>query len=269
MRTFCRRSPCLLTSAFLLLTLSIPAQTLARPGWAGSGMAVEPWWRNAIFYRIDVPHFQDSNGDGIGDLAGVAQRLDYLQSLGVDAIIIAPPADENAFSDLLHETNPRHIRVLIEPTQRREAANFLADARLWLVRGAAGISIGPELLSPSALFGLTPLKELHNLTGYFFVGQRIILMRGFDPFMSDAEKSSADLIVVRIGPSFLVDDGSFRVYQGPLPPVVPLSRHPAIPCWRVLRTVRHSYSTEGATSARTPIRGSRRPASSPCAAPSP
>jgi alpha-glucosidase len=57
-------------------------------GWAAS--AQTPWWQHAVFYEIYPRSFQDSNGDGVGDLNGITQRLDYLQSLGVDAIWIAP-----------------------------------------------------------------------------------------------------------------------------------------------------------------------------------
>ena len=48
------------------------------------------WWKHAVLYEIYPRSYQDSNGDGIGDLNGIAQRLDYLQRLGVDAIWIAP-----------------------------------------------------------------------------------------------------------------------------------------------------------------------------------
>ncbi len=48
------------------------------------------WWRGAVIYQIYPRSFQDSNGDGIGDLAGITQRLDYISSLGVDAIWISP-----------------------------------------------------------------------------------------------------------------------------------------------------------------------------------
>ncbi len=53
------------------------------------------WWREAVFYEIYVRSFQDSNGDGVGDLAGIIQRLDYLNdgtpdSLGVDALWLTP-----------------------------------------------------------------------------------------------------------------------------------------------------------------------------------
>ncbi|WP_170464801.1 alpha-glucosidase [Ruegeria arenilitoris] len=48
------------------------------------------WWRGGVIYQIYPRSFQDSNGDGIGDLKGITQRLDYIASLGVDAIWISP-----------------------------------------------------------------------------------------------------------------------------------------------------------------------------------
>lgn len=51
---------------------------------------VVPWWRRGIVYQIYPRSFQDSNGDGIGDLEGIRQRLPYLSWLGVDAIWISP-----------------------------------------------------------------------------------------------------------------------------------------------------------------------------------
>lgn len=48
------------------------------------------WWQRGIVYHIYPRSFQDSNGDGIGDLMGIAARLDYLKWLGVDAIWISP-----------------------------------------------------------------------------------------------------------------------------------------------------------------------------------
>jgi alpha-glucosidase len=50
----------------------------------------ETWWKHAVIYEIYPRSFQDSNGDGIGDLNGIRERLGYLQALGVDAIWIAP-----------------------------------------------------------------------------------------------------------------------------------------------------------------------------------
>jgi alpha-glucosidase len=50
----------------------------------------EPWWRETVIYQIYPRSFADSNGDGIGDLAGVVDRLDYLADLGVDVIWLSP-----------------------------------------------------------------------------------------------------------------------------------------------------------------------------------
>lgn len=49
-----------------------------------------PWWQNGVIYQIYPKSFQDSTGNGYGDLAGVTRRLDYLQELGVDAIWLTP-----------------------------------------------------------------------------------------------------------------------------------------------------------------------------------
>jgi alpha-glucosidase len=51
---------------------------------------VAEWWREAVFYEIYVRSFADSNGDGVGDLPGIAARLPYLRDLGVDAIWLTP-----------------------------------------------------------------------------------------------------------------------------------------------------------------------------------
>lgn len=48
------------------------------------------WWRGSVTYQIYPRSFMDSNGDGIGDLAGIAERLDYVAALGVDAIWLSP-----------------------------------------------------------------------------------------------------------------------------------------------------------------------------------
>lgn len=50
----------------------------------------QDWWRNAVVYQIYPRSFMDSNGDGIGDLGGITQKLDYLQELGIDVIWLSP-----------------------------------------------------------------------------------------------------------------------------------------------------------------------------------
>ncbi|MBO6766846.1 MAG: DUF3459 domain-containing protein [Erythrobacter sp.] len=63
------------------------ADTLAD---ASPAIADRPWWKGAAIYQIYPRSFQDSNGDGIGDLPGITQRLPHVASLGVDAIWISP-----------------------------------------------------------------------------------------------------------------------------------------------------------------------------------
>src|SRR5688500_10668845 len=48
------------------------------------------WWQEGIIYQIYPRSFQDSNGDGVGDLKGIISRLDYLKELGIQAIWISP-----------------------------------------------------------------------------------------------------------------------------------------------------------------------------------
>src|SRR5689334_19306885 len=53
-------------------------------------MSAEDWWRGAVLYQIYPRSFRDSDGDGIGDLKGIAAKLDYVQSLGVDGVWLSP-----------------------------------------------------------------------------------------------------------------------------------------------------------------------------------
>ncbi len=59
------------------------------------------WWKQAIIYQVYPRSFQDSNGDGIGDLPGILSRLDYIESLGVNTLWINPvyrsPGQDNGY----------------------------------------------------------------------------------------------------------------------------------------------------------------------------
>ena len=121
---------------------------------AAAGTHAEPWWKNAVIYEIYPRSFQDSDGDGIGDLNGIAQRLDYLESLGVDAIWVAPmyPSPqvdfgydisdyENVdpqygtladFDRLLTQARAHHIRVVLDMV-----LNHTSDRHPWFVDAAS------------------------------------------------------------------------------------------------------------------------------------
>lgn len=66
-----------------------------------NGSTTNPWWANAVVYQIYPRSFQDSNGDGYGDLQGITSRLQYLADLGIDAIWLSPvyrsPQDDNGY----------------------------------------------------------------------------------------------------------------------------------------------------------------------------
>ena len=62
----------------------------AAPPAAPRAAADADWWRGAVIYQVYPRSFADTNGDGIGDLAGVLAQLDYIASLGVDAIWLSP-----------------------------------------------------------------------------------------------------------------------------------------------------------------------------------
>ncbi|HYG44263.1 MAG TPA: alpha-amylase family glycosyl hydrolase, partial [Bordetella sp.] len=51
---------------------------------------MKDWYRNAVIYQADATHFQDSNGDGMGDLAGVTRRLPYLRGTGITCLWLTP-----------------------------------------------------------------------------------------------------------------------------------------------------------------------------------
>ncbi len=163
-KTFC--------ALLLLQCLSISAQTLARHNWAGSGLSAEPWWRSAIFYRINPATFQDSDGDGRGDLRGLMQRMAYLQSLSVDAIVLQSPADEDGFDDLLREATGHHIRLLISLSSA-DGATLANAARSWLTRGCAGIWLQVPAHADAAQTAAA-VQALRKLTDSF-PGQRVVV----------------------------------------------------------------------------------------------
>jgi maltose alpha-D-glucosyltransferase / alpha-amylase len=117
-------------------------------------MLADQWFRNAVIYSLNVETFMDSDGDGCGDFEGLSRRLDYLESLGIDALWLAPfqptPGRDNGydisdyynvdprfgssgdFVEFMHEAEGRGIRVIIDLV-----VNHTSDQHPWF-KGAHG-----------------------------------------------------------------------------------------------------------------------------------
>ena len=108
------------------------------------------WWKEGVIYQIYPQSFMDTNGDGIGDLEGIIQKLDYVKSLGVDIIWLNPiydsPLDDNGydirdyrminpiygdletFERLLEEAHQRGLRIIMDLV-----VNHSSDEHAWFV----------------------------------------------------------------------------------------------------------------------------------------
>ena len=162
------------------LSFSASAQMLARPGWAGSGISTDLWWKHAVVYEVNPINFSPTGGSG---LHGLAQHLDYIQSLSVDAVLLTPiqPDATHAQSidpaygtlddldNLIHEASRRNLRVLLDLDPHIPAADLPNVARFWLNRGIAGFHVAgatPEAHAQAA--------ELRKATSTY-MGQRILI----------------------------------------------------------------------------------------------
>ena len=86
-RTLARTALSLSLIAGIAFASAQPTAPGSSPSTQSSG---DEWWRHAVIYEIYPRSFQDSNGDGIGDIKGITSRLDYLKNLGIGAIWITP-----------------------------------------------------------------------------------------------------------------------------------------------------------------------------------
>lgn len=162
--------------------LRLPAQVLARPGWAGSGVVSDPWWRLAVFYRLDPARFQDSGSTGQGDLAGVVQRLDYLRSLGVDALVLDDEPEAEALERLVRAASQQNLRVLLTVSpalQTGDRQALLARVREWLSAGVAGLYVpNPGSGSQSGAGDHTTSVDALQRLLQGFPGGRVLLTDG-------------------------------------------------------------------------------------------
>jgi maltose alpha-D-glucosyltransferase/alpha-amylase len=117
-------------------------------------MIEDLWYKNTVIYSLDVETFMDSNGDGIGDFEGLMRRLDYLDSIGVDTVWLAPfypsPNRDNGydvsdfygvdprhgsngdFVEFMHQANERGMKVIIDLV-----VNHSSDQHLWFQEACA------------------------------------------------------------------------------------------------------------------------------------
>lgn len=113
------------------------------------------WWKKSVIYQVYPRSFQDSNGDGIGDLKGITSRLDYLQTLGIDAIWLSPvyqsPMDDNGYDisdyqaiaaefgtmedmeELIAEGQKRNIKIVMDLV-----LNHTSDEHFWFQEALKG-----------------------------------------------------------------------------------------------------------------------------------
>ena len=111
---------------------------------------MKAWWKESVVYQIYPRSFKDTNGDGIGDLNGITEKLDYLKELGVDVIWLSPvyqsPNDDNGydisdyqaimpefgtmedFDRMLGEAHKRGLRIVMDLV-----VNHTSDEHPWFV----------------------------------------------------------------------------------------------------------------------------------------
>ena len=119
------------------------------------GENTNKWWENAVVYQIYPKSFQDSNGDGYGDIRGIISRLDYLKDLGIDAVWISPmycsPQDDNGYDisdyqdidpmfgtmddmeELIWEAGKRGIKIIMDLV-----LNHTSDEHRWFLEAVKG-----------------------------------------------------------------------------------------------------------------------------------
>ncbi|QYA35738.1 glycoside hydrolase family 13 protein [Macrococcoides caseolyticum] len=114
------------------------------------------WWKEAVCYQVYPRSFKDSNGDGIGDINGITEKLDYLKDLGIDVIWISPiydsPNDDNGydisdyqnimsdfgtmedFDRLLIETHNRDMKLIMDLV-----VNHTSDENPWFIESRSSV----------------------------------------------------------------------------------------------------------------------------------
>lgn len=130
------------------------------------------WWQEVVVYQIYPRSFKDSNGDGIGDLGGIIEKLDYLKELGIGAIWLSPvyasPNDDNGYdiSDyekimtefgtmadmdhLIAAANQRNIKIIMDLV-----VNHTSDEHQWFVEAKKDVTIYIAIITFGQIQNLT------------------------------------------------------------------------------------------------------------------
>jgi hypothetical protein len=179
---------------FFGLAIAAQAQTLARPGWTASGLTADPWWKHAVFYQIMHPVTSDlPAGSGtpawLGETKLVSEKLDALQSLRIDALILDMPDEQNsgaeldAFDDMVSQASRRGIRVVLSVSASSPA--LAEKSRFWLSRGVAGIYVAGDAKAGASetIAKVQMVRTIANSA----VGGRIVIS---DMHLASAEASA-------------------------------------------------------------------------------
>ncbi|MCC6493392.1 MAG: maltose alpha-D-glucosyltransferase, partial [Pirellulales bacterium] len=122
--------------------------------------ATAPWFKDAILYQVHIRAFYDSNGDGVGDIRGLTQKLDYIQDLGVTAIWVLPffpsPLKDDGYDIAdYRDVNPQYgtlddLRELLDEAHRRDlrvitelVMNHTSDQHAWFQRSRRAAAGSP------------------------------------------------------------------------------------------------------------------------------
>jgi alpha-glucosidase len=137
------------------------------------------WWQSAVIYEIALISFQDSDGDGKGDLAGLMSRIGYLKWLGVKAVWLTP-IYRSPFRDLGYDISDYCSIELafgrLDGFDELLAALHEADIRLILdlvpitppmtMNGSSRVALRPTMRRPTGISGPTlPRMAVHRTTG--------------------------------------------------------------------------------------------------------
>ncbi len=167
-------------AVLMLLCAVLPAlgQTLARPGWVGSGLTPNVWWRHAFIYAVE-PQQE-------GGLKAVAINMEAMQALGVDAILLRglqsgvatigiDPAvgSMEDFDEVLVQASRHSLRVLVELSPKTASEDVTNVARFWLSRGVSGFRLVAAKDSATQ-DNATQMRQLRSIAKSY-VGERVMI----------------------------------------------------------------------------------------------